>query len=258
MMISAINALTLSPALCGVFLRPTGARRGIMGRVLGGIDWVRDRYASGVRRLVRVSALSLMLVLLFAGGIFGLSRVTPVGFLPEEDQGAFFVSVQLPDGASVARTSTVAREVERLLKDMPGVNQVLSVIGFSLLDGAAEPNAAFLVAQLKPFAERRSAAESAQALIARTNAAAAGIGQATVRPFNLPPIVGLSTSGGFEYVLEAHEGQDPAAIDAVVRGLTAAANRDPQLARVFSTFTASNPSIYLTSTARRHRCSDWR
>ncbi|GJE79755.1 efflux RND transporter permease subunit [Methylorubrum thiocyanatum] len=245
MMISAINALTLSPALCGVFLRPTGARRGIMGRVLGGIDWVRDRYASGVRRLVRVSALSLMLVLLFAGGIFGLSRVTPVGFLPEEDQGAFFVSVQLPDGASVARTSTVAREVERLLKDMPGVNQVLSVIGFSLLDGAAEPNAAFLVAQLKPFAERRSAAESAQALIARTNAAAAGIGQATVRPFNLPPIVGLSTSGGFEYVLEAHEGQDPAAIDAVVRGLTAAANRDPQLARVFSTFTASNPSIYL-------------
>ncbi|MEZ0249426.1 MAG: efflux RND transporter permease subunit [Methylobacteriaceae bacterium] len=245
MLISAINALTLSPALCGVFLRPTRARRGIMGRVLNGIDWVRDRYAGGVRRLVRVSALSLVLVLLFAGGIFGLSRITPAGFLPEEDQGAFFVSVQLPDGASVARTSAVAAEVERLLKDMPGVNQVLAIVGFSLLDGAAEPNSAFLVAQLKPFADRRSAAESAGALIGRAYAAAATIGQATVLPFNLPPIVGLSTSGGFEYVLEAREGQDPAATDAVVRGLVAAANRDPQLARVFSTFTASNPSIFL-------------
>ena len=245
MMISAINALTLSPALCGVFLRPTGPRRGIMGRVLGGIDWARDRYTAGVRRLVRVSALSLVAVLIFAGGVFGLSRVTPAGFLPEEDQGAFFVSVQLPDGASVARTSAVVAQVETLLKDMPGVNQVLSIIGFSLLDGAAEPNAAFMVAQLKPFADRRSAAESAQALIGRTYAAAARIQQATVLPFNLPPIIGLSTSGGFEYMLEAREGQDPAAVDAVMRGLVAAANRDPQLARVFSTFTASNPSIFL-------------
>ncbi len=245
MMISAINALTLSPALCGVFLRPTGPRRGIMGRVLGGIDWARDRYTAGVRRLVRVSALSLVAVLIFAGGVFGLSRITPAGFLPEEDQGAFFVSVQLPDGASVARTSAVVAQVETLLKDMPGVNQVLSIIGFSLLDGAAEPNAAFMVAQLKPFADRRSAAESAQALIGRTYAAAARIQQATVLPFNLPPIIGLSTSGGFEYMLEAREGQDPAAVDAVMRGLVAAANRDPQLARVFSTFTASNPSIFL-------------
>ncbi|MGA0597831.1 efflux RND transporter permease subunit [Enterovirga sp. CN4-39] len=245
MMISAINALTLSPALCGVFLRPTGPRRGIMGRVLGGIDWARDRYTAGVRRLVRVSALSLVAVLIFAGGVFGLSRITPAGFLPEEDQGAFFVSVQLPDGASVARTSAVVAQVETLLKDMPGVNQVLSIIGFSLLDGAAEPNAAFMVAQLKPFADRRSAAESARALIGRTYAAAARIQQATVLPFNLPPIIGLSTSGGFEYMLEAREGQDPAAVDAVMRGLVAAANRDPQLARVFSTFTASNPSIFL-------------
>ncbi|MFX7412409.1 efflux RND transporter permease subunit, partial [Acinetobacter baumannii] len=75
MVISAINALTLSPALCGLFLRPTRGRRGILGRVLDGIDWVRDRYAAGVRRLVRVSALSLALVVLFAGGIFGISRI---------------------------------------------------------------------------------------------------------------------------------------------------------------------------------------
>jgi hydrophobe/amphiphile efflux-1 (HAE1) family protein len=245
MVISALNALTLSPALCAVFLRHTGPRRGIMGRVLGGIDRVRDRYAAGVRRLVRVAALSLVLVLVFAGGIFGVALVTPTGFLPEEDQGAFFISVQLPDGASVARTSEVTKQVESLLKQMPAVEHTLSIIGFSLLDGASEPNNAFMVARLKPFADRKSAEDSAQALIRRTFAGGAQIRQANVLPFNLPPIIGLSTSGGFEYQLEALEGQDPAAMGSVASGLIGAANRDPRLARVFTTFTATNPSLYL-------------
>jgi hydrophobe/amphiphile efflux-1 (HAE1) family protein len=245
MVISAVNALTLSPALCAVFLRHTGPRRGIMGRVLGGIDWVRDRYASGVRRLVRMAALSLVLVLLFAGGTFGVSLLTPTGFLPEEDQGAFFIAVQLPDGASVGRTSEVTKQVEGLLKQMPAVEHTLSIIGFSLLDGASEPNNAFMVARLKPFADRKAAEDSVQALIRRTFAGGAQIRQANVLPFNLPPIIGLSTSGGFEYQLEALEGQDPAAIGSVTGGLIGAANRDPRLARVFSTFTATNPSIYL-------------
>ncbi|WP_029585327.1 efflux RND transporter permease subunit [Bradyrhizobium sp. URHD0069] len=245
MIISALNALTLSPALCAVFLRHTGPRRGIMGRVLGGIDWVRDRYAGGVRRLVRMAALSLVLVLVFAGGVFGVSLVTPTGFLPEEDQGAFFISVQLPDGASVARTSEVTKQVEDLLKQMPAVEHTLSIIGFSLLDGASEPNNAFMVARLKPFADRKAAADSVQALIRQTFSGGAQIRQANVLPFNLPPIIGLSTSGGFEYQLEALEGQDPAAIGSVTSGLIAAANRDPRLTRVFSTFTATNPSLYL-------------
>jgi hydrophobe/amphiphile efflux-1 (HAE1) family protein len=245
MVISAMNALTLSPALCAVFLRHTGPRRGIMGRVLGGIDWARDLYASGVRRLVRMAALSLVLVLVFAGGTFGVSLLTPTGFLPEEDQGAFFISVQLPDGASVSRTSEVTKQVESLLKQMPAIEHTLSIIGFSLLDGASEPNNAFMVARLKPFADRKAAADSVQALIQQTFGGGAQIRQANVLPFNLPPIIGLSTSGGFEYQLEALEGQDPASIGSVTSGLIGAANRDPRLTRVFSTFTATNPSIYL-------------
>jgi hydrophobe/amphiphile efflux-1 (HAE1) family protein len=245
MIISALNALTLSPALCAVFLRHTGPRRGIMGRVLGGIDWVRDGYVGGVRRLVRMAMLSIVLVLVFAGGIFGVSLLTPTGFLPEEDQGAFFISVQLPDGASVARTSEVTRQVEDLLKQLPAVQHTLSIIGFSLLDGASEPNNAFMVARLKPFADRKAAEDSVQALIRRTYAGGAQIRQANVLPFNLPPIIGLSTSGGFEYQLEALEGQDPAAIGSVTSALIAAANSDSRLARVFSTFTATNPSVYL-------------
>jgi hydrophobe/amphiphile efflux-1 (HAE1) family protein len=235
----------LSPALCAVFLRHTGPRRGIMGRVLGGIDWVRDRYASIVRRLLRMAVLSLVAVIVFAGGIYGVSRLTPTGFLPEEDQGAFFIAVQLPDGASVARTSQVTKQVEQVLKQMPAVDHVLSIIGFSLLDGASEPNSAFMVARMKPFADRQAAADSVQATIQRTFGAGTQIRQANVLPFNLPPIIGLSTSGGFEYQLEALEGQDPASLASVMGGLIGAANRDPRLTRVFSTFTATNPSIYL-------------
>ena len=216
-----------------------------MGRVLGGIDWVRDRYAGGVRRLLRVAALSLVAVLVFAGGIVGVSRLTPTGFLPEEDQGAFFIAVQLPDGASVARTSEVTKQVEALLKKESAVDHVLSIIGFSLLDGASEPNSAFMVARMKPFADRRAATDSVQAAIRQTFGAGSQIRQANVLPFNLPPIIGLSTSGGFEYQLDALEGQDPAALGSVTSGLISAANRDPRLTRVFSTFTATNPSIYL-------------
>ena len=245
MVISALNALTLSPALCAVFLRHGGPRRGIMGRVLDGIDWVRDGYASVVQRLVRVAVLSLVAVLVFAGAVFGVSKITPTGFLPEEDQGAFFIAVQLPDGASVARTSEVTKQVEALLKKNPAVDHVLSIIGFSLLDGASEPNSAFMVARMKAFADRKATTESVQAAIGQTFVGGTQIRQASVLPFNLPPIIGLSTSGGFEYQLEALEGQDPASLSSVMGGLIGAANRNPNLTRVFSTFTATNPSVYL-------------
>lgn len=245
MVISAVNALTLSPALCAVFLRPTGKKRGLMGRVLRGIDWVRDGYAAVVRRLVRISVLSIVLVVALGVAIYGASSRTPTGFLPEEDQGAFFVNVQLPDGASVARTSAVTARVEQILTQMPAVQNVLSVIGFSLLDRVYEPNTALIVAKLKPFADRTSAASSAQALIGRTFGAVQQIRSATIFPFNLPPIIGLSTSGGFEYELEALEGQDSPTMGGVLRGLISAANQDPRLQRVFSTFTANNPSLYL-------------
>lgn len=245
MLISAINALTLSPALCALFLRHTGPRRGVIAKVLAGIDWTRDRYAGGVRRLLRMSILSLVAVAVFAGGIYGVSRIVPTGFLPEEDQGAFFVMVQLPDGASVARTSEVTKRVEDILKGMPAVDHTMSIIGYSLLDGGNLPNAAFLVVRLKPFEDRTTAAASAQALIRKVFSEGSKIREANVVAFNFPPIIGLSIGGGFEYVLEALEGQEPAAINSVMGGLIGAANQDPSLARVFSTFTATTPSIYL-------------
>jgi hydrophobe/amphiphile efflux-1 (HAE1) family protein len=184
-------------------------------------------------------------ILACAIAIFFISSRTPTGFLPDEDQGAFFIAVQLPDGASVSRTSQAVRRIEALLRSMPQVQNVFSAIGFSIIDSVDEPNAAFVVPTLKPFADRAGAANSAQALIARVFGEGQQIRAATIIPFNVPPIIGLSTTGGFEYELEALEGQDPASMNSVMQGLLAAANRDPRLARVFSTFTASNPSVYL-------------
>jgi hydrophobe/amphiphile efflux-1 (HAE1) family protein len=194
---------------------------------------------------VRVSILGTVLILACAVGIYLVSLRTPNGFLPEEDQGGFFISVQLPDGASVSRTSEAVKGIETLLKSMPQVQNVLSVIGFSILDGVSEPNAALVVPTLKPFADRAGAANSVQALIGGVFGRAQQIRTATVIPFNVPPIIGLSTSGGFEYELETLEGREPAAMNSVMQGLIANANQNPELARVFSTFTASNPSIYL-------------
>ncbi|WP_428674631.1 efflux RND transporter permease subunit [Reyranella sp.] len=245
MLISAINALTLSPALCAIFLRHEIPTRGPIYHLLRGINLVRDGYARIVQRLIRISLVSIPLVSLIGAGIFGLARITPTSFLPEEDQGAFFLNVQLPPGASVARTSETVRQVEAILKKMPQVQDVFAVIGFSLLDGANTSNAAFAVAKLKPFEDRRGAADSAQALIRRMFAEGGQVRTANIVAFNLPPIIGLSTSGGFEYQLEALEGQDPVQLGSVMQGLVAAANQDPRLSRVFSTFTASNPSIYL-------------
>ena len=243
-LISAVNALTLSPALCVVFLRHS-PRRGIMGRIGQGIDKMRDGYAAVVRKTLRVSIISMVLVAAFGLGIFGLMKITPTGFLPEEDQGAFFINVQLPDGASVNRTSETVQQVENILKSMPQVQDTIAIIGFSLLDSYSASNNAFVLAKLKPFEDRTKAARLAQALIAQVFGAAQQIRTANVLPFNLPPVVGLSTTGGFEYQLENLEGADPKAMGSVVQGLVAAANQDPRLSRVFSTYAANAPSIFL-------------
>jgi multidrug efflux pump subunit AcrB len=159
--------------------------------------------------------------------------------------GRVLCHVQLPDGASVSRTGEAVQRIETLLRSMPQVQDVFAVVGFSILDGVSEPNSALLVPTLKPFADRVGAVNSAQALIAEVFREGQQIRAANVIPFNAPPILGLSTTGGFEYDLEGLEGQEPQAMNSVMQGLLADANRDPRLSRVFSTYTANNPPIYL-------------
>jgi hydrophobe/amphiphile efflux-1 (HAE1) family protein len=247
MFLSAINALTLSPALCGVLLRPHhGPRRGPIGYVMRSIDHVRDLYGAAVARLVRFAVIGLVMVAVAGAGVVGLGKITPTGFLPEDDQGALFVVVQLPGGASVARTSDVIQQTETILKEDEAIADYTSVVGLNFIDNYSASNAAFIVVTLKPFDERKKdRALGAPALIARLGAKFREITGGTVVPLAPPPIIGLGTGGGFAYVLEDLRGGDPAALAQALRGLVVAANQDPQLSRVFSTFSATNPSIYL-------------
>ena len=246
MFISAVNALTLSPALCGVLLRPHhGPRRGIMGMVMRSIDRVSNGYGAAVARIVRFSILGLVLAGAAAYGATELAKRTPTGFLPEDDQGAFFVVVQLPEGASVGRTSEVVARAEQILRQEHAVADTTSVIGLNFIDNYSQGNAAFLVVTLKPFEERMAAADGAAAMIARLGQQFREIPGGTVVPLAPPPIIGLGTGGGFSYVLQDLRGGDPKELAQVLRGLVVAANQDPQLNRVFSTFSATNPSVYL-------------
>jgi hydrophobic/amphiphilic exporter-1 (mainly G- bacteria), HAE1 family len=245
MLISALNALTLSPALCAVLLKRGPTRRGPMRYVLGGIDKVRNGYAAVVRRLVRVAVVGVVVIAAVLAGSAGLFRLTPQSFLPEEDQGAFFAAMRLPEGASVNRTEAVAKQVENIIEPIPGVEGVLSVIGFDFIDGITSSNQAFFVIRLKPYENRRDPAQSAGAIIAHLRPQLAAISGAIVFPFNLPPILGLGSTGGFQYVLEALQGQPPADIAAVMRGLLVEANQQPELAGVFSTYAADTPQVYL-------------
>jgi hydrophobe/amphiphile efflux-1 (HAE1) family protein len=245
MLISAINALTLSPALCAIILRHSGPRRGPIRYVLRGIDKVRDGYAAVVRRLVRVSLLSILLTAGFALGIWTAASRTPQGFLPAEDQGAFFVQIQLPQGASVARTRAAVEQVEGILASIPSIEDSLAIVGFSLIDQGAQSNSAFMVARMRPFADRQGVQDSVFAAIGRTFGAAQAIRTADVFAFNIPPIIGLGTGGGFEYQLQDFEGRDPAELGSVVTGMMVAANADPRLAAVFSTFSPTTPSLFL-------------
>ncbi len=245
MLISATNALTLSPALCALVLRHGGPRRGPIKYVLLGIDKVRNGYAAVVARLVRVAVLSLLLTVAFGAGIWWVSKATPQGFLPQEDQGAFFVQLQLPQGASVGRTRDAVIQVEQILRQNEAIANILSIVGFSLIDQGAQSNSAFIVARMKSFAERTAVQDSVNAAIGRVFGGAQAIRVANVFAFNIPPIIGLGTGGGFEYQLQDFEGREPAELGGVAGGLMVAANQDPRLAAVFTTFSPTTPSLFL-------------
>jgi HAE1 family hydrophobic/amphiphilic exporter-1 len=245
MVISAVNALTLSPALCSILLKRARPRRGPMRYVLGAIDGIRDGYAALVQRLVRVAAVSLIIVLVVAAAAFGLFRSTPQGFLPSEDQGVIFAAMRLPEGASSERTEKLVAQVEDIIRPTPGVAGVLSVVGLNFIDYVASSNNAFFVIRMKPYEQRTDPAQSVDAVIARLRPQLAAVQGAVVFPFNLPPVLGLGNTGGFQYGLEALQGQSPNDLAAVMRGILVAANQQPELAGVFSTFAADTPQIYL-------------
>jgi len=245
MLISALNALTLSPALCAVLLKRGSRSRGPMRYVLGGIDRVRDGYVAVVRRLARFAVYAVVVVVGVLAISVWLFGKTPQSFLPDEDQGAIFAALRLPEGASLNRTEAVVKQVEDIVRPIPGVEGVLSVVGLNFIDYVASSNQGFFVIRLKPYEARTDRSQSANAIIAKLRPQLAAIQGAIVFPFNLPPILGLGNTGGFQYVLEALQGQSATDVAAALRGLVVAANGQPELAGIFSTYAADTPQIYL-------------
>jgi hydrophobe/amphiphile efflux-1 (HAE1) family protein len=246
MVISAINALTLSPALCALVLKPHhGPKRGVLGWISRGIDRTRDGYARVAGAIARRAVLGLLLLVVAFGATGWLAKIVPTGFLPSEDQGAFFVEVRLPAGASLNRTLAAAEEVEGLIGPIEGVESVVTIAGYSFLDGLANPAAAAAIVRMKPFAEREALTAHVVAAIRRTNLMGAGVREAQVFAYNLPPIIGLGTGSGFEYQLLDREGRSPVDLAATAGGLIVAASQDPRLAGVFTTYSANAPRIHL-------------
>ena len=243
---STVNALTLSPALCALVLRPTRAT------VFSPFKWFnktlegsRDGYLWVVQKGIRMS---LIVILVFAGfcaaAVFGL-RTVPTGFVPNEDMGYFFVNIQLPDAAKLSRTEQVLSRAEQMTLDTPGVQRVLGITGYSLLSGTVSSNNATLIVVLDPWDERMSRELIVRGIVQRLTPQFAAIQDAIVFPFVPPPIMGLGASGGFAYELQDRSAAGLEELQDIADELVAKGNADPQLTQLFSAFRANVPQLFV-------------
>lgn len=244
--ISTINALTLSPALCASVLRPHMEAHGWFFRGFNrGFDAILSRYTGSVRLLLRHV---IIVLVVFAGLIaltaFGFQRL-PTAFLPNEDQGYFFVNVQLPPAAALNRTDEVMTEVADILQATPGVHSVVAVGGFSFLTGTNASNSGVLFAVLDPWFERTTSELHVDGILQRVRGKLAAIPEATVVAFNAPAIRGLGNTGGFDFQLQDIRGGSPGDLAAALQALVIRANQTPELRNVFSTFQANVPQIWV-------------
>jgi HAE1 family hydrophobic/amphiphilic exporter-1 len=248
-LLSAFNALTLSPALAALLLKPKDPSRGLLRRFF---DWFNRTFERATDGYVRWSAVlvqkTVVVVVLLVGfciaGVFFAKRV-PSSFLPDEDQGYFYVNMQLPDSASLERTSDAAADVEKILANTPGVQYTTSVVGFSLLSFVRTSYNAFFFVTLKPWDERTSRAEQFQAIKAHLNRELSKVSGAIAFGFSPPAIPGVGTSGGFTFVLEDRSGGDVQFLAKNLATFMDAARKRPEIAQLSTTFLPSVPEKFL-------------
>ncbi len=248
-MISAFNALTLSPALCGLLLRPRTENKGLSGKFF---DWFNhlfgratDGYVQVAAILIRRSGLALVVLLGFAAAALLFAKTIPSSFLPDEDQGFFYVNVQLPKAASLQRTDAVCRKIEAILSQTPGVKHVTTTIGSSLLSGVQSTYSGFFFVTLKPWQERNTHEEHYQEIKARLNRELAGLPEAVAFAFSPPAIPGAGASGDITFVLEDRSGGNVELLANKIDSFLSAARKRPELAQINTTFQPLVPQIYV-------------
>ncbi len=255
--ISCFVSLTLSPALCAILFKPhadhaAAGRRPVLVRPVvaffsgfnRGFEWLSDRFGRLTARFIRVSALMLVAYAALIGLTGWQFSRAPVGFIPELDQGYLITVVQLPPGASLARTDAVVQAATKVILDTPGVGHTVAFAG---LDGATltnAPNAGAIFVPLAPFEERDAQGLTATAVLASLRRRLSSIEDAFIITIPPPPVRGIGSAGGFKMLLQDEQGAGPAAMQAAAQDLAAAANRTPGLAGVFSPFSAGTPTIY--------------
>lgn len=248
-LISAFNALTLSPALSALLLRPRKESKGIFGRFFGGFNRVFEkathRYVSWSHGLIRKAVVGVLILVGFAALSGLLGRSLPTSFLPEEDYGYVFLNVQLPPAASLERTDAVLKKVEGILAKTDGVQYYNTVGGFSLLTRVSASYQGFFFVGLKPWSQRETPELEAKAIVGKLNGAlAAQIPEAMAFTFMPPSIPGLGASGGFSFWLQDRSGGSVEFLDQNLQKFLEACRKRPELTGVSSAFSASIPQIY--------------
>jgi len=247
--LSAFNALTLSPALSALLLRPKEKSTGFIRRFFDWFNRVFARATDGYVRiagaLIRKSAIAF--ILLVACGLLAgfFSKKLPSSFLPDEDQGYMYMNLQLPNASSLQRTEATAREIEDMLAKTPGVESTASVIGFSLLSLTRSSYNAFFFVTLKEWKDRKQREEQYQFVRQSVNRKLAGLPQGVAFSFSPPAIPGVGTSGGFTFVLEDRAGKDIQFLADNLNKFLAAARKRPELATVNTTFLPSVPQEFI-------------
>ena len=249
-LISAFNALSLSPALAAMLLRPRKAASGPLGRFFAAFNRAFERftgrYVSVSHLLIRRAVLSVAILAGFAFFAAVLGKKMPSSFVPDEDQGYMFLNLQLPDAASLQRTDVVIRKVEKILGETKGVQSYSTIGGFSLLAYVSATYNGFAFISLEPWEERSGKGMDAQALIAKVNARfKAEIPEATVFAFLPPPIPGLGSAGGFSFWLQDRSGGSVEVLNDNLQKFLAAAKKRPELQNVNSSFRAAVPQVYV-------------
>ncbi|HXO21139.1 MAG TPA: multidrug efflux RND transporter permease subunit [Thermoanaerobaculia bacterium] len=249
-LISAFNALSLSPALSALLLRPRKQSRGPLARLFGGFnrgfEKARRGYLGTSGFLIRKAVLALLILLGFGLLAGGIGRALPGSFLPDEDQGYFYLNVQLPDAASLQRTDAVCRKVEGILAKTKGVRYYNTVGGFSLLSFVSSSYNGFFFVSLEPWDDREGKGQSAKEIVAHLNETfRAQVPEATVFAFQPPAIPGLGTSGGFSMWVQDRSGGSVEFLNQNLQRFLAAARQRPELANVNSSFRAAVPQVFV-------------
>ncbi len=244
--LSAINALTLGPALCASLLsRSTGKPAGPLRLIPRLTENVRDLYARVVGFLLRHMAFAMVIVLAFAAGTVYMFRTIPTGFLPTEDNGVLIASIQLPDGASLWRTQAVLEKVTDIAQATPGVETVTTVSGFSVITGS-QSNGGMAILRLEPWDERKTPELQWQSIVANLRSGINALPEATGFVFPIPSIHGLGSTGGISAQLLNYSGDDVDKLEAAKNAFLTALNGQSEFSQVNSSFSANSPQYFLS------------